>query len=87
MLPQAQAALNAFFSSTTADRKCCWTGIIAALLFSVAGINLITKQVATISGVAFTLASIRHGVRRLGSRSTATGVSTSPDKARVKAPA
>jgi amino acid transporter len=30
-------------------------GIIAALLFSVAGINLITKQVATISGVAFTL--------------------------------
>ena len=34
MLPQAQAALNAFFSSTTADRKCCWTGIIAALLIS-----------------------------------------------------
>ena len=32
MLLQAQAALNAFFSSTTADRKCCWTGIIAALL-------------------------------------------------------
>jgi amino acid transporter len=30
-------------------------GIIAALLFSIAGINLITKQVATISGVAFTL--------------------------------
>ena len=30
-------------------------GLIAALLFSVAGINLITKQVATISGVAFTL--------------------------------
>ena len=30
-------------------------GIIAALLFSVAGINLITKEVATISGVAFTL--------------------------------
>jgi amino acid transporter len=30
-------------------------GIIATLLFSVAGINLITKQVATISGVAFTL--------------------------------
>ena len=30
-------------------------GVIAALLFSVAGINLITKQVATISGVAFTL--------------------------------
>ncbi|HKR59219.1 MAG TPA: APC family permease, partial [Pyrinomonadaceae bacterium] len=30
-------------------------GIIAALLFSVAGINLITKQVATISGVLFTL--------------------------------
>ena len=30
-------------------------GIVAALLFSVAGINLITKQVATISGVAFTL--------------------------------
>jgi amino acid transporter len=31
-------------------------GIIAALLFSVAGINLITKQVATVSGVAFTIA-------------------------------
>src|SRR5204863_3337904 len=30
-------------------------GIIAALLFSVAGINLITKQVATVSGVAFTV--------------------------------
>ncbi len=30
-------------------------GIIAALLFSVAGINLITKQVATVSGIAFTL--------------------------------
>jgi amino acid transporter len=30
-------------------------GVIAALLFSIAGINMITKQVATISGVAFTL--------------------------------
>jgi amino acid transporter len=30
-------------------------GAVAALLFSVAGINLITKQVATASGVAFTL--------------------------------
>ncbi len=30
-------------------------GIIAALLFSVAGINLVTKEVATVSGVAFTL--------------------------------
>src|SRR6266496_3296958 len=30
-------------------------GVIAVLLFSVAGINLITKQVATVSGVAFTL--------------------------------
>ncbi|MGA9996065.1 MAG: APC family permease [Pyrinomonadaceae bacterium] len=30
-------------------------GIIAALLFSVAGINLITKEVATVSGIAFTL--------------------------------
>jgi amino acid transporter len=30
-------------------------GAIAALLFSVAGINLVTKQVATVSGVAFTL--------------------------------
>lgn len=30
-------------------------GMITALLFSIAGINLITKQVATISGVAFTL--------------------------------
>jgi hypothetical protein len=30
-------------------------GVIAALLFSVAGINLLTKQVATVSGVAFTL--------------------------------
>ena len=30
-------------------------GAITALLFSIAGINLITKQVATITGVAFTL--------------------------------
>ena len=30
-------------------------GMIAVLLFSVAGINLITKEVATIAGVAFTL--------------------------------
>src|SRR6266404_2299736 len=30
-------------------------GLIAALLFSIAGINLITKEIATISGVAFTL--------------------------------
>ena len=30
-------------------------GCIAALLFSIAGINLITKEVATVSGVAFTL--------------------------------
>jgi hypothetical protein len=30
-------------------------GVITALLFSIAGINLITKEVATISGVAFTL--------------------------------
>jgi len=30
-------------------------GAIAAILFSIAGINLITKQVATVSGVAFTL--------------------------------
>jgi amino acid transporter len=30
-------------------------GIIAMILFSIAGINLITKQVATVSGVAFTL--------------------------------
>src|SRR5437870_2010224 len=30
-------------------------GVIAALLFSVAGINLITKEVATISGIAFTI--------------------------------
>lgn len=30
-------------------------GAIAAILFSVAGINLVTKQVATVSGVAFTL--------------------------------
>jgi hypothetical protein len=30
-------------------------GVIAVLMFSVAGINLITKEVATISGVAFTL--------------------------------
>ena len=29
--------------------------VIAVLLFSIAGVNLITKQVATISGVAFTL--------------------------------
>ena len=30
-------------------------GVIAALLFSIAGINLITKEVATVSGVAFTV--------------------------------
>lgn len=30
-------------------------GSIAALLFSIAGINLLTKQVATVSGIAFTL--------------------------------
>ncbi|HTU01923.1 MAG TPA: APC family permease, partial [Candidatus Sulfotelmatobacter sp.] len=30
-------------------------GVIAALIFSIAGINLLTKQVATVSGVAFTL--------------------------------
>lgn len=30
-------------------------GIIALIMFSVAGINLITKQIATVSGVAFTL--------------------------------
>ena len=30
-------------------------GVIALILFSIAGINLVTKQVATISGVAFTL--------------------------------
>jgi amino acid transporter len=30
-------------------------GIIALILFSIAGINLLTKQVATVSGVAFTL--------------------------------
>ena len=29
--------------------------VIAALLFSIAGINLMTKQVATVSGIAFTL--------------------------------
>jgi hypothetical protein len=30
-------------------------GVITALLFSVAGINLITKEVATMSGIAFTI--------------------------------
>jgi len=30
-------------------------GVITALLFSVAGVNLITKEVATISGIAFTI--------------------------------
>jgi amino acid transporter len=30
-------------------------GVIATLLFSIAGINLITKEVATISGIAFTI--------------------------------
>jgi hypothetical protein len=30
-------------------------GAIAAILFSIAGINLVTKQVATVSGLAFTL--------------------------------
>ena len=47
--------------------------VIAAILFSIAGINLITKQVATVSGVAFTLvffvvfvASERINERRRG---------------------
>jgi amino acid transporter len=50
-------------------------GVIAALLFSIAGINLVTKQVATISGVAFTLvffviftASERVNEKRRGSK-------------------
>ena len=30
-------------------------GVITALLFSIAGVNLITKEVATISGIAFTI--------------------------------
>jgi amino acid transporter len=30
-------------------------GVITALLFSVAGVNLVTKEVATISGIAFTI--------------------------------
>src|SRR5436189_1375935 len=30
-------------------------GIIAALLFTVAGINLVTKEVATVSGIVFTI--------------------------------
>jgi len=30
-------------------------GAIAALLFSIAGINLVTKEVATVSGIAFTI--------------------------------
>lgn len=30
-------------------------GVITALLFSVAGVNLITKEVATVSGIAFTI--------------------------------
>src|SRR3954463_329276 len=30
-------------------------GVIAVILFSIAGVNLVTKQVATVSGVAFTL--------------------------------
>jgi len=45
-------------------------GAVAALLFSVAGINLITKQVATASGVAFTLIFfvIFHASERLNER-------------------
>ena len=31
-------------------------GVITALLFSIAGVNLITKEVATVSGIAFTIA-------------------------------
>jgi nucleotide-binding universal stress UspA family protein len=49
-------------------------GAIAALLFSIAGINMLTKQLATVSGVAFTLVfftifffSERATHRRLGS--------------------
>jgi hypothetical protein len=50
-------------------------GAIAAVLFLLASVNLITKQVATISGLAFTivffvtfLASERMSVRRRGAR-------------------
>jgi amino acid transporter len=45
-------------------------GAVAALLFSVAGINLITKQVATASGVAFTLIffAIFHVSERVNER-------------------
>jgi amino acid transporter len=50
-------------------------GVITALLFAVAGINLITKQVATVSGVAFTLiffsiflASEQYTRRRRGTK-------------------
>ncbi len=48
-------------------------GVIAFLLFSVAGVNLVTKQVATVSGIAFTLIffalfliSERQNKRKLG---------------------
>jgi hypothetical protein len=69
---------NQFYVFLAADR---------GKLFALAAIPFHFLYFAS-SGVAFTLASIRHGVRRLGSRSTgATGVSTPPDKARVKAPA
>src|SRR5947207_13077801 len=30
-------------------------GVITALLFSIAGVNLLTKEVATVSGIAFTI--------------------------------
>ena len=56
-------------------------GLIAALLFSIAGINLITKEIATISGVAFTLVffviflvSERINERKLGSEAHKTSV-------------
>lgn len=53
-------------------------GVIMALLFSVAGINLLTKEVATIAGVAFTIVfftiftiSERINIRKVGSSARA----------------
>src|SRR5207245_3656438 len=44
-----------FFKQKTAYEIPIGLGVITMLLFSVAGVNLITKEVATISGIAFTI--------------------------------
>jgi amino acid transporter len=61
-------------------------GVIAAILFSIAGINLITKQVATVSGVAFTLVFFVVFVvsERLNERRRGAGAHVEMDQFRLQ---